>query len=177
MPLIQPHEAIALAAVLQTMRSEGSLQARKPSWEQPTFFSKPLLITAMPVLPPAVGPLFPFTTVLSWRGPVQYVSVITGYTFSLVANPALVNVQFQVTINGALLPGLNFTPGVDLFKGGQYPLTQRKTMITVNENSVLAISAKNLTSVPQTLLLSLTGWSYPTLDAERSAAGQGVTDA
>jgi hypothetical protein len=177
--LLKPHEAVAIAAVLQTMRDEGALPVRRPSWEQPTFYSKPLTVTGMPLLQPSPGPLFDYVDVLRWVAPVQYITVITGYVATTVNNPLTAQVDFQIAVDGGLLQGIALSPAANPFKGALYPVTARPTQIALNETQVFTIRARNLGVIPQTLLLSIQGWSYPTTTIERGSDGsgsQGITD-
>jgi hypothetical protein len=174
-PLLQTHEAVAIAAVLQTMRDDGALPVRRPSHEQPTYWSRPLTYTGMPPLAPNAA----WADMLRWTAPKQFMTIITGIVATTTTNPVTAGVEFRVTIDGNPLQNVVFAPAANLFKPPQYPVIKRPTMISIAENQVIAIQARNLGVLPQVLLLALTGWSYDTINVERGSDGsgsQGVTD-
>jgi hypothetical protein len=173
--LLQPHEAVAIAAILQTLRDGGALQIRRPSWEQPTYWSRPIIVTKMPVLMPTVD----WVDALEWRAPVQFMSVITAFTATTVKTPETSNVTFQLAVNGFPMPAVGLAAAANLFKPALYPVVQRQIFTTVAENQRFTIQAMNTGIIPQTLLLAISGWSYDTRDIERGSDGsgsQGVTD-
>jgi hypothetical protein len=174
-PLLKTYEAVAIAAVLQRMRDEGALPVRRPSYEQPTFWSRPLTVTAMPALAPTPA----WTDMLVWAAPRQYMTVVTGIVATTVNAPAAAATDFRVVVDGNPVSGIVFAPLANLFKLPQYPVQSRPTMITVAENQTISLQARNNSLFPQVLLLALTGWSYNTINVERGSDGsgsQGVTD-
>lgn len=178
MSLLLPHEAVAFAAVLQAMRDEGAMPIRRPSWEQPTYWSRPLTLTAMPALAPTPA-VVPWVDVLTWTAPKQYMSVITGFVATTVTNPETANVSFQLVVDGNPISGVELAAAANLFKPALYPVIQRPIFTTIAENQTIAIQAHNFGIIPQVLLLSLTGWSYDTINSERGSDGsgsQGITD-
>lgn len=175
MSLLKTHEAVAIAAVLQTLRDEGALPVRRPSWEQPTYWSRPITITEMPVL----GPAAQWVDMLTLRAPVQYISVVTGYIATTATPAATSGVEFQMLLDGALLPHVTIAAAANLFQLPLYPLQRRPTFVALAQNQVLSIQARNLGIIPRQLMLSFTGWSYDTINIERGSDGsgsQGVTD-
>lgn len=170
--LIDRTEALALAAILQEFRSDGALAIRRPSFENPTFWSRPLTHTSIQALAPTAT----FVPVLEWRAPIQYIATITQYAVATLEPLTSPGVEFQLLFDGALLPGVNLPAGVDVSKGAEWPLWRRPLHLVLNETHLFTIAARNLAAVPKTVLAAIWGWNYDTIDIEFGPT-QGITDA
>lgn len=172
--ILKDFEAVALAAVLQHVRDAGSLPLRRPSYQQPTFYSRPINETRMPLVPPGGG----WTTVLEWEAPKQYISVITSYVATVAESLAAPDCSFRIFVNGAIPSGISIAAGANLFYTGAMPLVPRAMHLAVNELNLFQLQMLNNTLFPRTAMCAVYGWSYPATDIEfGSGAAEGINDA
>lgn len=172
--ILKNFEAVALASVLQHVRDAGSMPFRRPSYQQPTFFSLPLNIVRMPLVPPGPG----WTPVLEWAAPKQYISVITSYIATVAESLSAPDCSFRMTLNGTELSAVSVVSGANLFYTGQMPLVPRALHLAVNELNVFQLQMRNTTLFPRTAMCAIYGWSYPATEIEfGSGAAEGINDA
>ena len=174
MLLIDRTEATVFAALLQSMREGSALPIRRPSYAVPTYSSIPITATAAVAIPADNA----WHDVLVLAVPTQYFSVVNQYTIATQEALTTPGVTFRLLLNGSPFPGVSFAAGVDLCKlvGFPWPLQRRATWITFSSQDKLSIQAMNAAAVPKTALAGFWGWSYDTINTERGATGEGITD-
>jgi hypothetical protein len=171
--LLDHTEATAIAAVWQSLHDGSAMPINRPSWTDPSLFSKPITQTAIVVAPPSTS----WLTILSYTVPTQYFASIKQFavaTFEAL-DPAM---QFRVMVDGVVPQGVSYPVGVDLCKDSTnpWPLFRRDFPIVLNQPQRITIEALNGGMMPQTVIAGLWGWTYPSIATERTDTS-GVNDA
>lgn len=170
--MIDRAEAVAFAAILESLRDGSALPARRPSYTEPTFWSRPLNRTAIVTMVPDPN----WTTLLDLLAPAQYISRITNYAVATVQANTIPGVEFRLLQNGQPLTNVTLPAGVEVCKGPTWPLVLRKIDLIATETLSVGIQARNLGAVPFTVLAGFWGWDYNTIEIELGRT-QGITDA
>lgn len=171
--LVDNAEAVAFAAVLQSLRDGSVLPLRRPSYQEPTFWTRPLTRTALEVLAPTAT----WVPIITLTPPPQYVHLIQAISFATLEPLASPGVEFRLQLQGSEYPNVTYPPGIDICKPATWPpLEQRPFSQAVPENFQFTLEARNLGVLPRMVLAGIYGWTYPTVEIELGRM-QGITDA
>ncbi len=172
---LERYEQAALDSIVQAMRS-SNIPVRRPSWNDPTFWSRPLTKTV--IIPLSTDTAF--STVLEVRGLNGYTGVVTGYVATSYTPMDLSSVDFRLAYKGALIPTVELASGVERNResGTQFPTFPQQTFFILdNDQSTLWIQARNNNVLQQTLLLSVYGWYFDNQNQAERGTLEGMTDA
>lgn len=170
--MIDRAEAVAFAATLESLRDGSALPVRRPSYSEPTFWSRPLNQTAIVVMPPDPN----WVTLVDLLAPTQYLTRITEYAVATAQANTVPGVEFRLLQNGSPLTNVTLPAGVEVCKGATWPLVLRKIDLIATETLSVGIQARNLGLLPFTVLAGFWGWNYNTIEIELGRT-QGITDA
>jgi hypothetical protein len=171
--LLDKPELVAVAALLRQLRDGSALPVRQPSFNAPTFLSKPLTITQTAAVPVSAT----WTDFLQYSAPVQFIGVISSYVASSLEPISAPGIEFRVAVNEAVK--FSLAPGVDPCRlaSSPWPRRPRKVRIFVNEQMTAKIQCRNLGAVPRTAILAFFGWAYDTINIyPEGEARLGMTD-
>ncbi len=172
--LLDKPEMVAVAALLRQFRDGSAVPMRRPSYNAPTYLSKPITSA----LTAGVGPSATWQTFLAYSAPVSFIGVVSGYVMSTVEPITSPGVEFRICVDDNLK--LSIAPGLDPCRlaSSPWPRRQRSTRIYVNEASTVQVQCRNLGAVPRTAILALYGWAYDTINIYPEESGSmGITDA
>lgn len=172
--LLGKPEMVAVAALLQQFRDGSALPIRQPSFNAPTFLSRPVTATATTAVPPSTV----WATFLSYSAPVQFIGVISGYVASSLEPATAPGIEFRVAVDGNVK--FILAPGLDPCRLAQspWPRRPRKTRLFVNEQMTAQLQCRNLGATPRTAVLAFYGWAYDTINIyPEGEARLGITDA
>lgn len=170
----QRSEAFALGGLLLALQG-SNVQARRPSWNRPTFWSRSLTQQLARPLPAGST----MTTMLSIRGLKNYIAVVDRIVMTVVGPTAGTGIRFQALLDGGPVPNTNYPANIDLNKEGPttYPVEPRPWYLPILETQELELQAENLGGLQRTILVAAYGWYYATVDATTVGGDNGVTDA
>jgi len=169
----QRAEAFALGGLMIALQ-RSNVQMRRPSWNDPTFWSR--CLTKQLARPLPAGS--PMQTMLTVKGLLNYVAIIDQLTMTVVGPTAGTGIRFQVLLNGGPVPFTNYPSGIELNKDAPtvYPVIPRPWYLPVLETDTIEIQAENLGGLQRTVLVGAYGWYYSTVDATTTAGDNGITD-
>lgn len=170
----QRAEAFALGGVMLALRG-SNVQMRRPSWNNPNFWSRCLTHQLARPLPSGS----PMQTFLEIKGLYNYVAIIDKLVMTVAGATAGSGVRFQILADGSPVPFTNYPSGVELNKDAPtvYPVIPRPWYLPVLEGQTIQIQAENLGPFQRIILVGAYGWYYSTVDATTTGADNGVTDA
>ncbi len=166
-------------AILETMFAalqNSNVPIRRPSWNDPTFWSRPLNTTiAIPLNASAT-----WTNILTVRGRNSYTGRVTGYVATTFNPASIALVEFRFVFNGKLMPNVQLTPNVE--RNRQTPtlfptFLQNIFMLLENPDDQLTIQAMNTGVFQQLVLCAFYGWYYDNMNQAEKSTLEGLTDA
>jgi len=146
-----------LVAELQRVLRDSNVPFRRPSNEQPTFWSYPVCETN--IIPLANGG---WTDILTLRGLPQFTQRVDKYVATTFGDQTLSGVEFRFVFNGTLAPNMALASGVDHNKvtPATFPVVFQTTSFLVEEKDYLILQARNTNVFQQLVCAALTGWRY-----------------
>lgn len=169
----QRSEAFALGGLLLALQG-SNVQARRPSWNRPNFWSRSLTHQIARPVPAGTA----MTTMLSIKGLLNYVAVVDRLVMTVVGPTAGTGIRFQTLIDGGPVPDTSYPANIELNKEGPiiYPVEPRPWYLPILETQTLEIQVENLGGLQRTVLVAAYGWYYATVDATTIGGDNGVTD-
>lgn len=168
-----PYESVALAAICKAMRG-SNMQFREPSYNYPSFWSRPIYTTNYLAVPPNSG----WTTLVTVVGLQQYVAIIRQYVATTLGSVAASGLLFRMLING--LPGtdIDLAAGVEFNKLGanSYPIVPRNIFLPVNQTQRVEIQVFNPTAMQQIAIGLLAGWYIDAVDSTVTSNSNAIVD-
>jgi hypothetical protein len=158
--VLPPSVLLGMGATALAMR-DGFLPIRRPSVNQPPFFSLPLNLTRTRIIPKNTPN---WTVALAVPSREQYVPVINAY--SLGINRSLVNsgVEFRFQFNGGDLPEVDLLTDAELCRDGSWPLYRKTFFQVVPFGQRFTVEVRNLSFTNHIYLIGLFGYYYPSVD-------------
>lgn len=171
-PLL-PYESVALAAICKAMRG-SNLQVRQPSYNYPSFWSRPIYKTKYLALPPNQG----WQTLVLVTGLPQYVGILRQFVATSLGDVATSGLLFRMLINGIPSQDVQFAAGVEFNKesAGSYPIIPRDFFLPVNETQRVEIQAWNPTAIQQIAIGMLAGWYIDARDSTVTSNDNAMVD-
>ncbi len=173
--MLEAYEQAALDSIVKAMRS-SNVPVRRPSWNEPTFWSRSLTKT----LPIPLAPSTSWSTILTVEGLSGYTGIVEGYTATPFAPAAIAAVDFRLAYNGALIPSVDFVSNVERNRETPtlFPTFQQDTyFILDNPQTSLWIQARNNSAVQQMILCGFFGWYFDNMNQAERGTLEGMTDA
>ncbi len=161
-----------IAKIKQTLR-DSNLPFRRPSNEQPTFWSYPVCETD--IVPLAAGG---WTQILRLHGLPQFTQRVDKYVATTFGDQTLSGVEFRFLFNGTLAPNMTLANGVDHNKitASTFPVVFQSTSFLVEESDVLVLQARNTGVFQQLVCAALTGWRYDNRNSVDKTQRSVITD-
>jgi hypothetical protein len=168
-----PHETVALAAICKALRG-SNLQVRQPSYNYPSFWSRPIYKTNYLAVPPNA----PWRTLVLVTGLPQYVGILRQFVATSLGSVALTGLRFRFLVNGQPDSNIQLLPGVEYNKdgGNSYPIIPRNFFLPVNETQRVEIQVENPTNVQQIAIGLLAGWYMDSMDSTVTANSNAMVD-
>lgn len=173
--MLEAYEQAALDSIVKAMRS-SNVPVRRPSWNNPTFWSKSLTRTLAIPLEPSTS----WSTVLEVKGLNGYTGIVEGYTATSFSPAAIADVEFRLAYKGALIPTVDFVSDVERNRESAtlFPTFPQSTyFILDNDQSSLWIQARNNGAVQQMILCGFFGWYFDSQNQTERTTLEGMTDA
>ncbi len=155
---------------------DSNVPLRRPSWTDPTFWSRPLIKTVVIPIEASTS----WTTVLTVDGLVNYSARITGYTAAPQGDAALSQVRFRFIYRGRLLDNVSF--GANAFEHNRenallFPtFPQKMFFLCERPGTPLSIQVINDGVFQQTVLCAFYGYYYDNSNQAEKNDLEGVTD-
>ncbi len=171
-PLL-PYESVALAAICKAMRG-SNLQVRQPSYNYPSFWSRPIYKTNYLAVAPNTG----WQTLVLVTGLPQYVGILRQFVATTLGSVAASGLQFRFVINGIPSQDIQLSAGVEFNKDGanSYPIIPRNFFLPVNETQRVEIQVWNPTAVQQIAIGLLAGWFIDARDSTVTSNDNAMVD-
>jgi hypothetical protein len=152
-----------------------NLPWRRPSFNDPTFWSEPLVATALRPLGGASG----WTDVLALTGNLAYSAYVNGYVATTFGDATLSGVEFRLVLNGQLPTGMSIATNAELFKTGPaaFPVIPRDTSFIIRFDDRLQIQARNTNAAPRFIIAAFLGWYFDDANPAEKNTREGLTDA
>lgn len=168
-----PYEAVAFAGICKALRG-SNLQTRRPSYETPPFWSRPIYNTIYVPIPNNTD----WTDLVSYAGQPQYVGIIRQYACTTLGDLSASGLLFRMTFNGQPMANVVLAAGVEINKDGSntYPIVMRNIFLPVNETQRVAIQVKNPTGIQAIAIGALAGWAMQSVDSTVTADSNAVTE-
>ncbi len=166
----------ALLGPLFSALQNSNIPVRRPSWNDPTFWSRPLVETVAIPLNASAS----WSTILTAKGRSGYTGRVAGYVATTLTAATLASVQFRFVYNGKLLPNVDIESSVEWNRESAtlFPTFPRKLfMLLENPDSYLSIQAMNTGIFQQMLLCAFYGWYYDNMNQAEKSRLEGMTDA
>lgn len=151
-----------------------NLPWRQASFNNPTFWSKPLVLTA--ALP--INPGSTWTDVFDLRGRTSSTGLVNSYTATSFGDASIDDLEYRFVFNGALPPFVSFVSGVEYSKSAPatFPVIPRQTFFTVRPIDRLQLQVRNNSAAPRYLIAALYGWFFDDNNAYEINYREGITD-
>jgi hypothetical protein len=168
-----PDQDVALLLALQHTLRNSNLPFRRPSNEQPTFWSRPITLTK--IEPVAAGSWVNFLTLSGLTGGTNRISSYVATTFG---DQTLSGVQFRFLFNGTLAPNMALANDVDHNKitSTSFPVVPQSTCFLVEEKDTLVLQVRNTGVFAQMVCGALLGWRYDNTNSVDKTARSVITD-
>lgn len=147
---------------------------RQASFNNPTFWSKPLVITsAVPVNPGST-----WTDVIDLFGRAASSALVNGYTATCFGDAAIDDLEYRFLYNGSLPPFVTILPGVEYNKTGPsiFPVIPRETFFIVRPIDRLQLQVRNNSASPRYSIAALYGWFFDDNNPYEINVREGITD-
>lgn len=169
---LQPYERQAFETIVRALPT-SNMPVRRPSFNDPTFWSRPLVLTK--IEPVAAGGWVDF---LVLPGILNYVYVVNKYVADSFGDNALSGLEFRLVFDGTIPPNFSILPGAEHHKQPvtAFPLVPQKTFFLVEENDNLILQVRNTGVFQQLVCCAFYGYAYNTYMTEKNWR-EGVTDA
>ncbi len=161
--------------LMQLLRN-SNVPLRRPSWTQPTFWSRPLIRTIM--IP--VEASSSWSTILAVSGLNGYSAVVTGYVATPLGDASLSQVRFRFVYQGRLVSSMSL--GASAFEHNRESPTlfptfpQSTAFICERVDTTLSIQAINDGVFQQPVLCAFYGYYYDNMNQAEKSDIEGVTD-
>lgn len=168
-----PYEAVALAGVCKSLRG-SNLQVRRPTYTQPSYWARPLFLTAYTPIPGGTD----WTDLIVVQGQKQYIALIKQYVATAYGDLAASGLIFRMTVNGAALTSVDLAAGVEVNKDGPnvYPVIPRSIFLPVNETDRFVLQVKNPTAFQQIAVGLICGWFMDSRDSTVTSDSNAMVD-
>ncbi len=168
-----PYEAVAIAAICKGMRG-SNMQFREPTFNYPSFWTRPLYATNYLAVAPNTG----WQTLVSVSGLPQYVGIINQYVATAFGDVAASGLIFRFLFNGIPMTDVTLAAGIDFNKDSptSYPVIPREIFIPVNQTQTVEIQVANPTAVQQIAIGLLGGWYMDARDSTVTSNENAVVD-
>lgn len=162
-----------IIGALQAALRNSNVPFRRPSNEQPTFWSYPICRTKIEPLQ-AGG----WTNFLMVKGLTGTTHRINNYVATTFGDQTLSGVQFRFVFNGTFAPNMDLANGVDHNKtsASSFPVVPQSTFFLVEEKDSLILQARNTGTFQQLVCGALLGWRYNNPNSVDKTARSVITD-
>lgn len=153
----------------------STLPWRQPSFNQPTFWSEPLVLSYIRPIGGSSG----WVDAIDLRGNLAYTARVSGYVATTFGDAALSGVEFRFLYNNALVSTVSLAQDIEYSKLGpsSYPTIPRETFFVVRFNQRLQLQVRNNNAAPRYVIAALYGWSFDDSNPGEINRREGLTDA
>jgi hypothetical protein len=169
---IAPGQLGKMFAALQN----SNVPFRRPSWNDPSWWSRPLNSTI--IIPLSGGSAW--SDILTIRGRNNYGARVTGYVATTYGAADVADVDFRFVYNGALISTIDFVSTVERNRETptMFPTFPQKFFFLLNlQTDVLTIQAKNNGTYQQLLMCAFYGYYFDNKNQAERSTMEGMTDA
>lgn len=158
---------------LVRMLPKSNLPVRRPSYNKPTFWSRPVVVTK--IEPVAAGGWVDF---LSLTGIPSYAQVVNKYVADAFGDNALSGLEFRMVFDGLLPPNFSILAGAEHHKQPvtSFPLVPQNTFFIIEPTDTLTLQVRNTGVFQQLVCAAFYGYTYETNTNEKNWR-EGMTDA
>ncbi len=169
---LEGYERQAFGTVVR-MLPRSNVPVRRPSYNDHTFWSRPLVQTK--IEPVAAGGWVNF---LRLPGILNYVYVVDQYVADSFGDNALSGLEFRFVFNGTLPPEFSILAGAEHHKQPVtlFPMVPQDTFFLVSQTDELIIQVRNNGVFQQLVCCAFYGYAYNTYMTEKNWR-EGMTDA
>ncbi len=147
----------ALSDAIDHALRSSNVPGRRPTHEQPAFWSRPLSPTS--IRPLAAGG---WTDMLELKGQQGFFTRVSGYVATTFGDQTISGVQFRFVLNGGLPVNMSLADNVDHNKisPSTFPIVWQKTFFLLGDFDRLLIQARNTGVFQQLVCAGLIGWIF-----------------
>ncbi len=155
------------------MLPTSNLPVRRPSYNRPTFWSRPVIETK--IEPVAAGTWIDF---LVLTGIPSFAQVVTQYVADSFGDNALSNLEFRMVFDGLIPPNFSILAGAEHHKQPvtAFPLVPQETFFIIEPTDRLVLQVRNTGVVQQLVCAAFYGYTYQS-DFNEKTWREGITDA
>lgn len=170
---LETYEAVAIAAICKALRG-SNLQVRQPTYNYPSFWSRPIYATKYLTVPGNSG----WQSLIIVAGLPQYVGILRQYVATSLGNLAASGLAFRFLINGQPDTNIQLTQGVEFNKdaANSYPIIPRNFFLPVNETQRVELQVQNTGGVQQVAIGLLAGWYMDSRDSTVTSNDNAMVD-
>lgn len=153
-------EPVLQEAIQKVLRS-SNMPMRRPSHDQPTFWSLPL--TPTKIEPLAAGTWVNFLTL---EGTPGFLKRVAAYVATTFGDQTISGVEFRFLFNGTLAPNMTLANDVDHNKisSTTFPAVFQRTFFLVGDKDKLILQARNTGVFQQLVCAAFFGWLFDNAD-------------
>lgn len=169
--LMMDYERAAFEQMVRALPT-SNLPIRRPSFNDPTFWSRPIVKTK-------IEPLLAGTWVnfLEVQGAANYGVVIDKYVADSFGDNVLSNLEFRLIFGGTIPSNFSIVPGWEHHKPtpSSYPMVPQNTYFILETNDKLILQVRNTGVAQQLVTAAFFGYAFNTYTTEKGFR-QGLTD-
>ncbi len=172
-PELLDYEKQAVHDLLKAL-PDSNLPWRQPSFNDPTFWSKPLVKTAIQPLDAGSG----WTNILTLISKDIFTALVNGYVATTFGDAALSDVEFRFVYNNRLVSSTSILPNAEHHKlsSTSFPCIPQSTFFTVRETDRLQIQARNTNAAARMVICAFYGWYFDDNNPSEKNMREGLTD-
>jgi hypothetical protein len=170
-------EEVCAVGGLMASLAEGNIAIQRPEWENPTYWSRPMITTKSRCLSRSASS---WRTFLSISGRAQYVGVVRWLVMETLLPREDTGVDFRVRMSSSssresFAPAVNFEDArVSLNKDPVdiWPLNKRSFFCILRPTDTLEIQVRNTIFKDEFLFTGIFGHYYESVDANEMSSGR-----
>lgn len=153
---------------------ELNLPWRQPSFNDPTFWSRPLNETAIRPIDGSSG----WETLLDIKGSTAYTACVEQYVAAPFGSALLADMDFRFVLNGSLVSTMSLQNGIEFHKTGPstFPCVPRRTFFTLRFFDRLQLQVRNNSATAQYAIGAFYGWYFNDTNPNERNVREGITD-
>jgi hypothetical protein len=172
-PELLEYEKQAVHDLLKAL-PDSNLPWRQPSFNLPTFWSKPLVNTIIRPVDYSTR----WTNMITLVGKDIFTALVNGYVATTFGDTSLSDVEFRFVYNNRLVSSTSILTNAEHNKTSptSFPCVAQKTFFTVRFNDRLQIQARNLNVASRMVICALYGWYFDDNNPAEKGMREGLTD-
>jgi len=155
---------LAIGSALLSL-AKGSSPVRRPSWNEPPFYSRPLTRTKTRYFPSNQPN---WTNFLSVSGQPSYVGKIQSYCLGCEVPLLGSGIEFRFQIDGTNPQFVDLPVNAEIsreFNVTDWPMFKKDFFQIILFTSTFTIQVRNISASPRRVFVGLFGYFYPDVDA------------